>query len=228
MAEVIGRGRESPTELLVQPAARVKSKQACRQRGTSMSKSEFLMNIRTARRLFENQRGEETGDLSRVSAWLTPKSVEHFNAADFPELGERQADLQDAVLAFRTIATEVPANDADVDEQLGNARVAFERILKILDAYLPAHQEGRDVEAAVSAIQFPDWIVTWDFELGSDDAETPSVWLNLYADEESAPKGKLGVEAARLTQALRASLAEARINRWPYVRLRSAQKHKAR
>ncbi len=122
----------------------------------------------------------------------------------------------------------VPLNEPATNEQLGNAKVAFERILKIVDPYMPSDEEGNAVEAALKAIQYPDWIVTWDYELGSDEDGTPAVWLNVYADEETAPKGKLGLEAARLTQALRKCLTEARINRWPYVRLQSAQKHKAK
>jgi hypothetical protein len=201
-----------------------------------MSKSEFLLNMRIARSLFGNQRvtadsptvnAADLGKaLSRAAIWLTPKSVEHFNAADFPELGEKQAELQDAVLAFRTIAKEVPPDETATNEQLGNAKVAFERILKVIEPYLPTHEEGKGVEAALKGIQYPDWVVTWDFELGSDEDGTPAVWLNVYADEETAPKGTLALAAARLTQELRKTLTEARINRWPYVRLRSAQKQK--
>jgi hypothetical protein len=200
-----------------------------------MSKPDFLLNMRVARSLFGNQRvatdWPATVDLgkalSRAAIWLTPKSVEHFDAGDFPELGDKQAELQDAVLAFQTIAKEVPPNEPATNEQLEKARVAFERILKILEPYLPTNAEGKCVEAALKGIQYPDWVVTSDYELGSDEDETPAVWLNVYADEEAAPKERLGLEAARLTQELRKRLAEERINRWPYVRLRSAQKHKA-
>lgn len=202
-----------------------------------MSKQEFLLNMRVARSLFGNQRvtadsptmntADLSKSLSRAAIWLTPKSVEHFNAADFPELGEKQAELQNAVLAFHAIAKEVPPNEPATNEQLENAKVAFERILKIIEPYLPTHEEGKGVEAALKAIQYPEWIVTWDYELGSDEDGTPAVWLNVYADEETVPKGRLALEAARLTRELRKKLAEARINRWPYVRLRSAQKHKA-
>ena len=202
-----------------------------------MSKPQFLLNMRVARSLYRNQRVTadsptvNTADLSkalsRAAIWLTPKSVEHFNAADFAELGEKQAELQDAVLAFRTIAKEVPPNEPAANEKLGNAKVAFERVLKIIEPYLPTHEEGKVVEMALRGIQYPDWVVTWDYELGSDEDGTPAVWLNVYADEETAPKGKMGLEAARLTQELRKKLTEARISRWPYVRLRSAQKQKA-
>ncbi len=202
----------------------------------NMSKPEFLLNMRVARSLFGNQRvradlptaniADFSKDFSRAAIWLTPKSVEHFNAADFPELGEKQAELQDAVLAFRTIAKEVPPDEAATNEQLGNAKVAFERVLKIIEPYLPTHEESKDVETALTGIPFPDWVVTWDYELGNDEDETPAVWLNLYADEDTAPKGTLASTAAGLTRQLRKRLTDARINRWPYVRLRSAQKHK--
>jgi hypothetical protein len=202
-----------------------------------MSKPEFLRNVRVAKNLYGNQRvtadspavniAESGKALSCAAIWLTPKSVEHFNAADFPELGEKQAALQDSVLAFRTIAKEIPRDEPATNEQLGNAKVAFERVLEIIEPYLPTPEEGKSVEAALAGFQYPNWVITWNYELGSDEDGTAAMWLNVYADEETAPRGKLGLEAARLTQELRKRLTEARITRWPYVRLRSGQKHKA-
>ena len=103
-------------------------------KGLKMSKQDFLLNMRVAKSLFGNQRitadsptvntAELSKVLSRAAIWLTPKSVEDFNAADFPELGEKQAELQDAVLAFRAIAKEVPNNQPATDDQLGKAKVA--------------------------------------------------------------------------------------------------------
>jgi hypothetical protein len=202
-----------------------------------MSKQDFLSNLRLAKSLFGHQRVTadsstvNTEDLSkalsRAAIWLTPKSVEQFNAADFPELGEKQGELQEAVSTFRNIAKEVPPNKPATDEQLRDARVAFERILKIIEPYLPTPEERKRVEVVLKEIQYPEWVETWNCELGSDEDGTPAVWLNIYADEETAPKGRLALEASRLTQELRKKLNQARIDRWPYVRMQSAQKHKA-
>jgi hypothetical protein len=198
-----------------------------------MSKQDFLANMRLARSLLENEqvatdlRIEKSADwsrrLSRVAIWLTTKSVDDFNASDFPELGKKQTELQDSVLAFRTLAKEIPFRAPATDEQLTNARAALKRILEILEPYLPVSDEGQRVEAAVRKLQFPEWIVTWDYQLGNDHDETPAVWLNVYADEESAPIKQLAQHSLRITQELRKELNEAKINRWPYVRMQSAQ-----
>jgi hypothetical protein len=66
------------------------------------SKERFLANFRVARNLLSHSRAEtdspiiDTASISdaltRGALWLTPKSVEGFNAADFPELkADRQA-----------------------------------------------------------------------------------------------------------------------------------------
>jgi hypothetical protein len=199
-----------------------------------MSKQEFLLNVRRAKSLLGNQRMDSTSldpapgtAPARAALWLTPKSVEHFNAGDFPELGEKQAELHDAVLAFRKVATEVPRAEPAAPDQIGNGKVALERVLKIVAPYLPIHDEAESVEKVLKAIPYPEWVVNWDYELGSDEDGTPAVWLNVYADEDAAPRGQLGLAAARLTQELRKGLLKQKIDRWPYVRLLSGKEHMA-
>lgn len=203
----------------------------------SGSKRTFLTNLRIARNLFVH--GKVVADspevdtsavdrtLTRAAIWLTPKSVSAFNAADFPELGaNRQQELLSAVQSFLAVAREVPSGEPATAEQCGNAAVAFSKILTILDPYLPMPDEARSVEAALRTVKFPAWVVNWDYELGSDADGVPAVWVDVFADDQTLPMAKLGRAASDLTTSIRQAFQATQIDRWPYVRLKTAVEHK--
>jgi hypothetical protein len=50
---------------------------------------------------------------------------------------------------------------------------AFARMLAILQPYLPTPREGEQVEEALKGVDFPPWVVNWDYELGSDEDGLP-------------------------------------------------------
>jgi hypothetical protein len=202
------------------------------------SKRDFLLNLRAARNLFvhtHNVKADSdssdteaiSATLTRAAIWLTPKSVAGFNAADFPEIGpERQAELLAAVQSFNAVADQVPPNEPATHEQYGNARVAFARILAILEPYLPVPDEAKQVEAALRDVEFPSWVVNWDYELASDSDGVAAVWVSVFADEQAVPKGQLGRAASELTSKVRRSFDAKQIHRWPYIRMRTALEHK--
>ncbi len=205
-----------------------------------LAKRDFLGNLRVARNLFVHPQRVEADSASvdtaaiadnlvRAAIWLTPRSVAGFNADDFPELGSvRQAELQTAVQSFRAVATQVPADKPATREQFGNARIAFARILEILAPYLPVPDEAERVEAALRSVDFPPWVVNWDYELASDSDGTSAIWVNVFADEQAVPKAQLGRAASELTSKVRQALDSHQIRRWPYIRLRTALEHKVR
>lgn len=202
------------------------------------SKRDFLLNIRVARNLFVHPHKVEADSpkidtnaissaLTRAAIWLTPKSVAGFNATDFPELGpERQAELLSAVQSFKAVADLVPSDEPATGEQYGNASVAFARILAVLEPYLPVPDEARQVESALREVEFPPWVVNWDYELASDSEGVAAVWVNVFADEQAVPKGQLGREASELTSKVRQIFDAKQIGRWPYIRMRTALEHK--
>jgi hypothetical protein len=201
-------------------------------------KQEFLNNFRVARNLFFHRRVDANGPqidrqalegrIARAAIWLTPKSVKDFNPADFSELGpDRQKELQGAVRDFREWASQVPANKPASSEQHGNAAIAFTKILEILKPYLHTPEEGTLVENVLREVDFPPWVVTWDYEFGSDEEGSPAVWINIYADENAASPREFGRLASRLTQRIRQPLASAGVQRWPYIRVRTAVEHKS-
>jgi hypothetical protein len=201
------------------------------------SKRDFLSNFRVARNLFVHPRVEADktsvpataiqGALSRADIWLTPKSVAGFNAADIPELGlDRQRELQAAVQSFLAVAKQVPADRPATAEQFGNASVAFAKIRQILEPYLSLPDEARNIEKALRAVDFPAWVVNWDYEIGSDSDGMAVVWVNMFVDEQTVPGTRLGREAAELTTKVRQAFANFKIDRWHHIRLRTAVGHK--
>ena len=204
----------------------------------SLAKRDFLANFRIARNLFVHSRPVDADrsivnitafadTFARAAIWLTPKSVAGFNAADFPDLGPvRQAELQTAVQNFLAVATQVPADKPATKEQYGNASLSFARILEILAPYLPVPDEAEQVEAALRSVDFPPWVVNWDYELASDSDGTSAVWVNVFADEQALPKTQLGRAASELTSKARQALDRHQIRRWPYIRLTTALEHK--
>lgn len=202
------------------------------------SKSSFLTNLRVARNLFIH--GKAMADtpevdtsaiertLARAAIWLTPKSVSGFNAADFPELGvDRQQELLSAVQSFLSIAGEIAPEKPAMPEEYGNAAVAFSKILTILDPYLPMLDEARNVEGALRTVKLPPWVANWNYDLGSDADGVPAVWVDVFADDETVPRTKLGRAASELTTSIRQAFRAAQVDRWPYVRLKTVVEHKA-
>jgi hypothetical protein len=201
------------------------------------AKREFLTNLRIARNLYAHPRVSADSasvdtaaishGLARAAIWLTPKSVAGFNAADFPELGApRQAELLTQVQNFLAVANRLPPDQPATNEQFGNASVAFGRILEILAPYLPVPAEAEQVEAALQTVEFPPWVVNWDYELASDSDGTPAVRVSVFADDQAVPRTQLGRAASELTSKVRQALGSRHISRWPYIRLTTALEHK--
>lgn len=200
-------------------------------------KQEFLTNLRIARNLYFHSRVEADSaaidadttqnQIARAAIWLTPKSVNGFDVADFSELGAtRQRELQEAVQGFLNVAKQVPAQKTSTKSQLDQATVEFKKILEILAPYLLPTSEGDEVERALESVTFPGWVVNWDYELGSDEDGQPAVWVNLFADETNAPRSEFGRLASSVTKRLYDALPRAGNNRWPFVRVRTAVEHK--
>jgi hypothetical protein len=202
-----------------------------------MAKQEFLDNFRVARNLFHHPRVTTDNPqvdpraleqmIARAAIWLTPRSVDGFDADDFPELGlDRQAELRAAVSEFLAVANQVPPTEPAKPDQLAKATAAFAKMLSILGPYVPAPAEGENIEEALQSVEFPSWIANWDYELGSDQDGLPAVWINLFADETSAPRKEFGRVASQLTRKIREALAAVGSDRWPYVRMQTAVEHK--
>jgi hypothetical protein len=203
-----------------------------------MSKQSFLLNFRTARNLFFHPRVETIptgGDpnqlekmIAKAAIWLTPKSVADFDPDDFSELGPAVlGELEKAVRDFLQIARQVPPANAASSQQLQEATAAFLRLLGILEPYLAGRDEAKALEEVIDRLPFPPWAVNWDYEFGSDESGSPVVWINVFVDESAAPRNEFARFASQLSVSIRHALSALGINRWPYVRIRSAIEHKS-
>ena len=204
----------------------------------SKSKREFLLSMRVARNLFRHPQRVETDSptidaaavsktLEKAAIWLTPGSVAEFNIADFPELSvDQRESLECAVRDFLGVAMSVPGDKPPTNQQYLDASDAFDRILKIINPYLPVPNEGRKVEKVLRAIDFPTWVVNWDYELGNDWDGDPAVWVMLYV-EQTAPRSELTRYALRMMSEIRDALSNEGIDRLTYVRVRTSKEHKA-
>jgi hypothetical protein len=204
-----------------------------------MGKRDFLDNVQVARNLFVHSRvytdsrhldpAALTQTLVRAAIWLTPSSVKGFRADDFPEIGPaRQRELADAVREFEQVARQVPPDEPADGQQFNEGKAAFEKVLTILEPYLPSHEEATQVRAALATIDLPPWVVNWDYELGSDEDGGPAVWVTIYADEKILRSDQFGRRASEMIPKLRSALSAAGVRRWPFIRMRTAAEHKAR
>ncbi len=203
-----------------------------------MSKRDFLDNLRVARNLLVH--GGVTTDsrhldpdasaraLTRAAIWLTPSAMKGFRADDFQELGSaQQRALADAVQEFERVAKQAPPDAPATDQQFKEAKAALEKIVAILGDYLPAPEEATQIRAALAPVDFPPWVLNWDYEAGSDEEGAPAVWVTLYADERAVPPDQWGRRASEMIPKLRSALTAAGVRRWPYLRMRTAREYKA-
>ncbi|MEK6233474.1 MAG: hypothetical protein N2C14_02085, partial [Planctomycetales bacterium] len=155
-------------------------------------------------------------------------SIQGFSANDFPELGaDRQRELQIAVQEFKAIASQVPADKFATSEQYTSAALAFQKMLALLESYMPLPREAKDVESVLRGLDFPSCVVNWDYDLGADEEGNAAVWVNVFVDGTSIHPSQLGRIASELNSEIHRKLTDAKVSRWPYLRIRTATEHKA-
>lgn len=189
-------------------------------------KEEFLNNLRMARNLFCHPRAD--ADRRRAAVWLTPKSLRGFNAEDFPELGPSQrSELEAAVRDFLDVAKQVAPNETATSEQLASATSVFRRILAILEPYLTIPAEAKKVEKAIASVDFPGWIVNWDYKLKNNSDDEPAVWIDFFTDDQTMSRMDMVRSMNRVTPQIRDAIWAAGIDRWAYSGLTTAIEHKS-
>ena len=78
--------------------------------------------------------------------------------------------------------------------------------MTILGNYLPSHEEANQIRTALATLDFPSWVLNWDYEVGSDEDGVPAVWVTLYADERTIPPDQFGRHASEMIPKLRSTL----------------------
>jgi hypothetical protein len=136
-----------------------------------MAREEFIDNLRLADQLFAPSPTNWPGGKTTYFAgdpWLTPKSVEGFEPADFADWPrEEREELEREVAAFLAIAREVPPDQPATKAQSKQARKHLERVMKIVrDRLLPQWLEALEgmLQEATAAAKSKGWYVEKDEE----------------------------------------------------------------
>jgi hypothetical protein len=202
-----------------------------------MAKLEFLKNLRRARNLFVHrvEVDSPTLDADAIARslatsvlWLTPSAIEGFDPDDFQEMSvdEREA-LAGAVDRFRQIAASVPNDQPATDTQIAEGTAAFREILQLLSRYIELDRESAEIRRIVMSLKFPTGVLTWEFEIGADSTGDPALWLWIIVDDAVADDGEFPRFSADIQDRIRRALRERRIERWPYIRFRTASEQRA-
>ena len=136
-----------------------------------MARDEFIDSLRLASRLLARAEGIQTdasiaSKLDAADLWLTFKSVEGFDPADFADWPRRERDeLTKEVAAFIAIAAEVPSNKPATKLQSREARKHLVQAIQIvrsqlLPEWLEAQQEM--MAEARAAADAKGWSVQMD------------------------------------------------------------------
>lgn len=141
-----------------------------------MAREQFIDNLRFASRMLpppqvRSDLGHSADEylsstLRTADLWLTPKSLEGFDRADFADLPKKALDeLADSVKAFLEIAQQVPANKPATKTQSKQARKHLERVISIVGPHLLREWIGAQqemVKEATAAAKARGWYVERD------------------------------------------------------------------
>jgi hypothetical protein len=154
--------------------------------------------------------------------------VRGFDIEHFRELPEPvQRELRQSISDFSRVADAVPPTESPTPQQLEDATRSFMSILRIMEPYLPTSDETRRLRAAMSEVQFPPEVLTWEFEFGRDSTGDPAVWIWVLVDDAAANDPGFTTVSTRLQREIQQALQRAGLDRWPYVRFRTASEQKA-
>ncbi|MFO0958438.1 MAG: hypothetical protein U0800_13575 [Isosphaeraceae bacterium] len=199
-------------------------------------KIDFLRRFKSARNLLVHRvmAPESPGQaahleriLNGAAIWLTPSIVRRYRRADFPELepviGER---LESAVEEFREVADKVPPTGPATKSQIDRGRAAFDEIWKILKPYCPDRDDFLKIQQFLGKFPYPSYVITYDFEIGSDSTGDPALWIYLIVEDSMAEDANAMEQFRRLDQELHDAIRDAGIARWPYINFRTATEQK--
>jgi hypothetical protein len=77
------------------------------------------------------------------------------------------------------------------------------------------------------SLEFPRAVLTWEFEIGADSTDDPALWLWIIVDDAVADDSDFPRFTMLIQDRIRRALRERRIERWPYIRFRTASEQRA-
>lgn len=166
-----------------------------------------------------------TNRLREATPWLTPRSVDGFDAADFSFLPESERTrVSKCVTDFQGVAANVnpttPASKAAVDKALP----LFLEIIQTLglDRYEDeeAYRLGKLIERTIEPYRPPE-LAYLRFRAARDHTGDPGLWIWAFLSDDPARTDDQFLEAAHQLRKLIAPVAR-RIapDRYPYIAIR--------
>ena len=199
-----------------------------------MALQEFWNNVRIGARLIAPQvvadstppdRGFLESTLRRATFWLTPRTVEGFNEADFTFLPKQEQErLAKLVNEFSTVAAQVGPTDDAPPEVIESAFPLFLGILQMLEFHrygdAEAYRLGKQIEQKLQP-NWPKEIAELRFNTGLDHTGDPALWIWVFLTEEVSRNDEDFLNAAnRLREILDAIARRVAPDRWPYPSFR--------
>ena len=185
-----------------------------------MSKSDFLHQLKSARNLLYHQ---VSSTRENLPPWLTNAVVRDFEAADFSELpADKLESLKEKIEQFSTIVGQVSSEESVTSEGQAAAAQSLQEISLILDAYLFNGSDWEQIQEALESVAWPEEVVTWDFEARLDSTDQPAVWIWVIVDPDAAEKDGFQQATGKIKQQIKQALQAGGIERWPYIRFRTA------
>jgi hypothetical protein len=195
-----------------------------------MALDDFWLNVSIAARSFiETVRSDSPHfdsdhwqmRLRTAAPWLTPASVEGFDARDFTLLPQSERErLTGCVEAFRRVAETVPDDGPATREQENEARASLECILEILRPDRNPDVEAFRASKILENLRFPDVVkLIWEFD--TDVTGDPAIRVWVILKDEVAKRSTFFEEAVSIRDQIDLALRRRGIHRWPYIHVRS-------
>jgi hypothetical protein len=199
-----------------------------------MAITDFLWNFRAAT-IFVPPRDDvgnapPTADQLAEAAryyklWLTPRTVEGFEARGFYDLSEdEKRNLERLVEEFRQLAERIAPDRQPTADEVREGRRLFVAIRRVVGRYVDDPRVAEVVQALDderSEVWFPKFIVNYDVQFGQDHTGDPAVWVRFIVADEAAEDDHIVDSLPLLRRKIYELLAAKGIDRVAYLNFRT-------
>jgi hypothetical protein len=200
-----------------------------------MAIQDFWLNVTAALPYFDPQLATEPSNLDPrqrrrrlrdASLWLTPATVEGFDAGDFGFMAQRERDeLSASVEDFRRVAETVPDDGPPTEEQIREASPKFQRILENLEP-----RENPDIEAfraskVLANLRLPN-VQKLIHLFDTDSTGDPGIWVWVILKDEVAERPTFFEETDEIRGRIEIALRRTGLRRFPYIHFQTVSEQR--
>ena len=200
-----------------------------------MAIQDFWLNVTAALPYFDSRFATESPELDprqrrrrlrNAALWLTPATVEGFDANDFGFMEQTERDaLKASVEDFRRVAETVPDDGPPTEEQIREASPKFQRILEVLQPH-----ENPDIEAfraskVLAKLRFPN-VQKLIHLFDTDSTGDPGIWVWVILNDEVAERPTFFEETEEIRGRIEVALRRTGLRRFPYIRFQTVSEQR--